>query len=500
MKPSSSNHDGNAPRPDPASWQRTLAKKLHHFFRDAIWEAPPSEESACRRQLRAFLRVLALSFRGLGQNSLFSRAAALSYASLIALGPFIAIIVSISGPFIQTDAQTQIKRGLLFIAPSLQEITRSDDGDSSTERSSAVDDLINQIVSGAEDLLNRVNTGGSKAFGAIGSLIFIWVVIQLLTSVENTLNQIWGVHQGRRWSQRVVFYWTFISLGALLGLGSTALLSASNVAGMTDWMPFGSDMARLFLALSPLLSFIILVLLLTLFYRFFPNTSVNFRPALIGSVITAGLLILNNYLSILYVHRVLSFQSLYGSVGIIPVLMIGLYFFWIVILLGGQLTYALQNVSFLTTQSAWFNISPFVRKALTLATFLMVARQFSKCLPPPSINAISNQLHVPSNLLNESISILERTGWITRVSLENAREESEGTAFRPARPLASYSLSSFQKDFENLGQSDLLTNLLQSDPLLQSYRESLRKQSEIPFWQSGLDKLLAEEGSPAART
>lgn len=494
MKPPSSKPDGNAPH------QHSPVARLRLFLQQTIWEAAPEGESAFRNWGRALLRVLALSARGLGENQLFSRAAALSYASLIALGPFIAIIVILSGSFVQTDARTQIKRGLLFIAPSLQEMARLEEGDSSTERASAIDDLINQIVSGAEDLLNRVNTGGSKAFGTLGALIFIWVVIQLLTSIENTLNQIWGVHKGRRWSQRVVFYWTFISLGVLLGLGSTALLSASNLISMTNWMPFGSDMARFFLALSPVLSFIMLALLLTLFYRFFPNTSVNFRPAFIGSLITAGLLILNNYLSILYVHRVISFQSLYGSVGIIPVLMIGLYFFWILILLGGQLTYALQNVSFLTTKSAWIGISPFVRKALTLATFLIIARQFHQCLPPPSINAISNRLHVPTNLLNEAVTILEKLGWITRVSLEDPNEESERTAFRPSRPLASYTLSHFQKDFENLGQSDLLENLLQTDPLLHSYRESLREQGETPFWQSSLAELLAREGSPAART
>ncbi len=500
MKPSSSEHDGNPAGSSQTPAQASLVARLRRYFEHEIWTPPPAGSSRLRKQGHALIRVMVLSIRGLGENRLLNRAAALSYASLIALGPLIAIIVFLSGSFVQTDAHTQIKRGLLFIAPSLQEMARLDEGEASTEKSSAIDDLINQIVAGAEDLLNRVNTSGSKAFGTIGGLIFIWVVIQLLTSVETTLNQIWGVHKGRRWSQRVVFYWTFISLGALLGLGSTALLSASNLVSMTDWMPFGSDMARLFLALSPLLSFIMLALLLTLFYRFFPNTSVNFTPAFIGSLITAGLLVLNNYLSILYVHRVISFQSLYGSVGIVPVLMIGLYFFWIFILLGGQLTYAIQNVSYLSTKSAWLDVSPLVRKALTLATFLIIARRFHQCLPAPSINAISCRLHVPSNLLNQSISILEQLGWITRVSLEETGDESERTAFRPSRPLASYTLSGFQDDFENLGQSDLLDALLQSEPLLQDYRQTLRKHGDDPFWQSSLSELLSQESSSAART
>jgi membrane protein len=468
-------------------------QRLRRFIERDIWDFGVGGDRSLQGQLRALVRVLVISARGLGENRLFSRAAALSYASLIALGPLVAIIVFLSGSFVQTDAETQIKRGLLFIAPSLQEYSRVDTSlEADPEMASAVDELITRIVEGAESMLQQVNTGGSKAFGALGALIFIWVVIQLLTTVENTLNQIWGVHKGRLWSQRVVFYWTFVSLGVLLGLGSTALLSASNLATLTDWVPFGSSMANLTLALSPLLSFFMLVLLLTLFYRFFPNTSVHFKPALIGSLLTASLLLLNNFLSILYVHRVISFQSLYGSVGIIPVLMFGLYFFWILILLGGQLTYAVQNVSYLTTRSAWITISPRSRKLLTLAAFTHIARRFRDCEPPPTIHDISSRFKVPTNLLNESASLLEKMGWITRVAIEGAREEAEGSGFRPSRPLETYTPAAFQSTVERDGQSGAMQNLPAADPILKAYTEALDQLQGDTFWETDMASLLVE--------
>ena len=474
-----------------------LGKRLHGFLTRDIWEYGVGGEPSLKGQWIAFLRILSIAWRGLIENHLLSRAAALSYSSLIALGPLVAVVVVLSSSFIRTDAETQIKRALLFISPSLQEMVTIQEGNESSEESqmaTALDTLISQIIEGAQALLGQINTSGSKTFGFIGALILIWIVIQLLTSVETTLNQIWGVHQGRPWSRRIVFYWTFISLGALLGLGSTALFSASNLMRMIDWVPFASVLGTLIVPFTPFMSFGMLVLLLTLFYRFFPNTSVAFKPALVGSLLTASLLFINNYLSILYVHRVISIQSLYGSVGIIPVMMIGLFFFWVLILLGGQLTYAVQNVRFLANQAAWQRISPLVREIVTLSAFLQIGRRFHNCEPAPSMNQISKQLHIPVNVLNESLEILEEIGWITRIAVDDGKDEMEESGYRPAKPLLSYNLSRFKTAMGEFGQSDMADSLVRADPLLEKYTKALRWHEKDELCQSSLPELF---GSPS---
>ena len=468
--------------------------RLKQFLERDIWEYGVGEDHSLKGQWVALLRILSISWKGLFGNRLFSRAAALSYSSLLALGPVVAIAVIISSSFVESNPEAQIKRALLFIAPSLQEMVTIpaeaglEAGES--EMATALDTLITQIVVGAQELMGRINTGGSKAFGLFGAFILIWVVIQLLTSIETTLNQIWGVHQGRPWGQRIVYYWTFVSLGALLGLGSTALLSASNLASLFEWVPFGQEVTGVMIRFSPLLSFLMLVLLLMLFYRFFPNTSVSFKPALVGALLTAALLFTNNYLSILYVHRVISIQSFYGSVGIIPVLMIGLYFFWIFILLGGQITYAVQNVSFLANQAAWQRISPKVRELVTLAVFLRIARNFRNCQGPPTVTDLSNELHIPVNILNECLEMLEASDWVAQARIEDERDDRESTGYRPARPLEAYDLGLFRETMENYGRSEMVGHLLREDELLQRYREILDQQRENPLFGRNLNELL----------
>lgn len=478
----------SGPQPDRAPDPASRLARIREFLKQNIWVLDGEKDLVVRGP--TLLRVLALSSHGLLENRLFSRAAALSFSSLIALGPLIAIIVLFTSSLVETDAETQIKRVLLFIAPSLQEMAIIETQQTpDSDFIHALDSLIDQIVEGAEGIIGQVNTSGSKAFGTLGAMILIWVVIQLLTSVETTLNQIWGVHQGRPWVQRIVFYWTFVTLGALLGLGSGALFSASNLAGMSSWVPYGSD---LLLALSPLLSFSMLILLLTFFYRFFPNTSVTFKAALIGSLLTGSLLFLNNYLSILYVQRVLSFQSLYGSVGIIPVLMIGLYFFWVLILLGGQLTYAVQNVDFLTNQSVWKRASPRAREFVTVATFFYISRKFLNCEPAPSLLEISRAFRIPVNIINEALNVLEDMNWINHSPLNPDREESNESGYRPTRPLQSYTLSAFKEAFEQLGNSVFMDHLVESESQLDAYQEALKWHEADPLFQEDLHSLLSK--------
>lgn len=130
------------------------------------------------------------------------------------------------------------------------------------------------------------------------------------------------------------------------------VLSVSTIIRFISDLPFGQQISGIIFWMTPLFSFMLIVLLLMAFYRFIPNTSVRWRAAIIGSVIVAVLLILNNFLTFLYIQRVISNRSLYGSVAIVPILLFGLYVFWLFILLGGQITYSVQNANYLTNSEA----------------------------------------------------------------------------------------------------------------------------------------------------
>ncbi|MCC5833666.1 MAG: YihY/virulence factor BrkB family protein [Opitutales bacterium] len=466
---------------------------VRRYLDKRLWEPMSSEGNRWEHRLRNLLRVGVICVNGMKENGLFSRAAGLSYGALMAMGPLIAIAVWISGAFVQTDAETQIKKLLLFVSPSLNEylvVEEAANGNGVGE----LDNLINQVVSGAQNLVEQINLGGSKAFGTFGAVLLIWLSIQLMTTIETTLNRIWGVSKGRPWGQRIITYWSFISLGAVLGLGSTALVSASNLAMFFEWVPFGSALTPFFIALTPVLSYLMLVALLCLFYMFFPHIRVQFKPALIGAAVAAILLIANNYLSILYIHRVVSLQSLYGSLGIIIVLMFGMYLFWVFILLGGQLSFAVQNLRFLSDQQTWKRLSPLSRELLVLAVFLNASRRFARCERAPSNEEIADQLHAPVNAVNESVSILRDFGWLSPVQL-TTEEGRDWTGYQPSIPLDKITLAEFHQRFGSSGNNDPGQRLADEDEILRRYRSESLPVDVDPFFQRSIKELIDSEES-----
>jgi membrane protein len=490
----------------------TRLRQFRNFLQHDLWRYETQSDADSTPFRIVLLRVLNLAWEGLIENQLFTRAAALSYSALIGMGPLIAIIVLISGTYLKEDAEQRLKEGLLFIAPSLsayvtventvemnpgngaanpEAINEAEPGagagtaaGAEAVRQSELDRIISQIIQGSETTLGKINTKGRSWAGIIGVFTLIFIGIQLLISIERTFNSIWGVKRGRDWTQRIVFYWTFITLGFLLGLGSTALLSASALTGMFEWLPFGATVTALFVFLSPVLSIVMLVLLLTFVYQFFPNTTVNFRPAFIGALTVAVILVAHNYLSILYVNYVIRMQSLYGSLGILLVMMAGLYSFWIFILFGAQITYAIQNVQFLTNREVWREISIRTQEAVTLAAWLSIARSFADCAPAPTASALSEKLRVPGNVVNSSLSILTDNGWVVAIR-ESDDDGLEQVNYRPAKPLERYSLRSYRETFHDHGNSRGADFVAQVDPLMEVYAKvnetRAEEDAEIPF-------------------
>jgi membrane protein len=479
---------------------------VHRYLRKDIWEFDRLKRKGIVGFIENVLRIGFVCIEGILKNGLFSRAAALCYSTLIAMGPLLAIIVIISSAFWKERPQGQIKEVLMFVAPSLRQYLSmtadpvpsdasahiaesAEAGVPSGELSNALDMLITQISEGASKLFENIDTRGKSFAGFVGAAALILVGIQLLTTIETTFNLIWGVRRGRGWGQRVVFYWTFISLGAVLGLGAFGLFSASTIASVVDIIPWGGNIEHLLLTVAPFVSFGMVVLLLFLFYQFFPNTRVKFLPALIGAICVACLLFINNISSILYINYVVRIQNLYGSVGIIPVLMVGLYFFWVFILTGGQLTYAIQNAVTLSHQQAWENISPRTRFTLTLATYLKISRAYLECQKAPTDDQLALELRVPHPAMDGSISLLEEMDCIRSVSIVNEMDAPEW-GYVPSQPLSRITLGAFMDKYEQQGGNPISNCVYNSDPVVSAYFETIRSRGIGALSEENLEAIL----------
>jgi membrane protein len=256
----------------------------------------------------------------------------------------------------------------------------------------------------------------------------------------------------------------------------------------TEWLPYDIDVASLGFVVQ-LASFGLLTVMLTLFYRVIPNTRVFWRAASIGGVVVAALLLGNQLLQLLYVKRVVLERSLYGSLAIVPVLMFGLYVFWLIVLIGAVVSYAIQNVHFRNSQAAWSTLTEATRERMTLVVFLTICRRFRDCLPPISVSHLSEMLKVPSQLLNECLNRLVRLQLVTTL---RPPPDSTGAdyLYQPARPLNRTTLFDFKTLDDNLGEDPVGASLERIDPLMAQYNAALNRLGEQEFFQKTLEELF----------
>ncbi|MDD3180161.1 MAG: YihY/virulence factor BrkB family protein [Opitutaceae bacterium] len=489
-------------------------ERLRTFWVRDIWQAASGRDHSLRGHCYALVRVISITCSGLREMHVAVRAAALSYSSLLSLGPLVALTVLISGFALGGQDPALIAHSLnriiQFIAPQVAQYERSGGSATPEARPGGIQYGQAPAIAGAQpqsgvqpvaaqsgpelvQLINHfITSSRSGTAGAVGLFTLLLIVIQLFTTVENTFNDIWGVRRGRSWLTRIVYYWTAVTLGAVLFFTSLTLLSAGAFMNVfLEKLPLGNQFAQFFAWLLPSSSVVILGLLLALFYRTVPNTRVVWRAAFIGALVVTILLFLNNYLAFLYFKRVLVNRSLYGSVGIMPILMIGLYIFWFFVLVGGQITYAIQNVHYRSSQAAWHSINEKTREGLSLLVLVLIARRFKDCAPPYSTTEISHLIRVPTQVLNESLNRLCELGLITELPPGEGRDPTEHR-YQPARPLGKISLVQFKQLFENYGESPSGEILSSVDPILQRYQDNLAAHLPQSLGEKSLDELIDE--------
>jgi membrane protein len=176
-------------------------------------------------------------------------------------------------------------------------------------------------------LINNVSVGTVGAGGFFG---LVFTSMSLMLSIENGFNRIWKVVNTRSYFHRIASYWLFITLGPLalsIGLG----IASSEKLPISKFLPNWSG------------AFALAACLLTLVYKFVPNTFVRWKFALISGFWTAVLWSLTRWGFNLYVDRFASYNKIYGSVAAVPILLFWIYLMWLMVLAGAALSATLQK-------------------------------------------------------------------------------------------------------------------------------------------------------------
>ncbi len=403
-------------------------------------------------RLERFAHLGALVIRSFVRNRCPVRAAALSYTTLLALVPLLAVAIGVTSSLLKNEGEQKIYRAIDKLVSTVMPPATLNTNDQAVSLNLSpglsvaltpanVVAETNVVAAGAGDAGGDTRAAAQKeaaqyihkfiqntrsgTLGVIGMLLLVYVAIQMLANIEDTFNDIWGVTRGRNWLLRIVLYWTTITLGPLAIVAALGLAGGSHLQTTRNLVTQMPIIVGLIFELLPL---VVLWLTFALVYQVVPNTRVRFGAACVGGVVGGSLWHLNNLFGFLYVSRVVSNSKIYGSLGLMPVFMIGLYFSWLILLFGAQVAYAFQNRAAYLQDKLAENVNQRGREFVALRLMTCIGQRFQRGLPPVTIQEISVELGIPTRLAQQVLHTLLAAQLVTEI----AGAES---AYAPARPL-----------------------------------------------------------------
>ncbi len=260
---------------------------------------------------KKFLKFL---LQRIESGTIFRVAAALSYTSLIAVVPVIAIGLAIFSAFpVFSNAKEQLQEIVLqnFVPNIEQEITQ----------------YFSEFINATAQL---------TTIGVIGIAI---TAILMLSTIENSLNFIFKVYKPRNIKTKITLYWTVITLGPLL-IG-VAMSMRGYLYALQQFMP--EDIVNSGFYIGTLLPSFFTTLSLVLLYVLVPNKKVRVIHAFIGAAIAVFMFYLLRKFFGQIISASATYKTLYGAMATLPILLVWIYCSWIVVLFGAVMTASLDE-------------------------------------------------------------------------------------------------------------------------------------------------------------
>src|SRR6516164_3912476 len=350
-------------------------------------ESRSTRQGGRLRHMRATAAAFALySLRRFNADGCFAASGALSYTTLISLVPLAVIALgSLSSFPIFAPVRDQLL-GLVL------------------------ENFVPSIGAQAAWWFRTFADSATKTT-AIGAAGIAATSILLLVTVEDQLNLIWRVTAPRPWVQRLLAYWTLITLGPLL-IGVSLSLStyfdiAARQAGfgqeVLGWFA-SSWLHGLARAVPALLEFVAL----TLLYGLIPNCAVRWRDGALGAMTaTLAIEVLKVGFAI-YIGATSFYSTVYGALAVIPIFLLWMYISWMAVLLGAVVAAALPN--WRIDEHIGKVPAGGVRLGLSLALIAALARAQRRG-ETRSTPALAAELGVATTVIDEHVKPLAEAGF-----------------------------------------------------------------------------------------
>lgn len=432
---------------------------LERHFRKDIWTKDADHTRGGRKGIFAVSRLIYMVSTGFLADHCIIRASALTFTTILSIVPLLAVAFSISKGFGLQNAD--------FFRDFLMGV--------SAGRAEVVDKILQYIA----------NTN-VKTLGWIGVGTLLITVFTTVGNVERAFNNIWGVKKGRTSWRKFTDFFSIIVICPIIVLVAASFTVAVQKLELVHEFVTNPGYDGLEKFVLKLISLALVWVGFTFVYAFVPNTRVRLRSAVAGGVVAGTLWQSAQWF---YIHWQIGFtkyNAIYGSFAQLPLFLVWLYISWIIVLLGAELSYAVQHLGSFVRRGLSENISPLSRQKVAVAALAHIAARFAAGLSPLSAAELSRALHLPEDVLTETLAACAEVGMTVPLGEEEERGYGLAVAAENIR------LADIVGVVENCGDGLSCGTVLESDtdPLFEAFARAVR---ECPA-----NVTLAEYARPAA--
>ena len=393
----------------------TITTASDFVKRLSLWTAAaPPAANGPRLALWWLLRTLVICRLELARNFLIIRASALTFTVLLSLVPVLAISTAL---YKGLGGEDQLRLAAHRYLDELDSQPKSAGG--ATEDNVAGNGAAGRSLAGDDDasVTGRLRTAIDNLFdyaekinftglGLVGFVGLLFSAVMVFGHLEDALNSIWHVRQGRSLLRKFTDYLTVLFLMPLsvnIALAAAALEKSPALAAASHkLLPF-PWLQTIFIKFLP---FIGLTLTMLLIYRIFPRARVRNGAALAGAALASVCWLTYQNICISLQIGLSNLNAIYGSFAALPLFCLWLNGALLILLIGAQFAYACQHVRAYVIAPEGKTLARRLDAALSI---MRAAQDGFTARKPPDGAAIAAMLpHVPVDLLAETIAEMER--------------------------------------------------------------------------------------------
>lgn len=370
------------------------------------------------------VKTVNLSVRTFLDRNLQRQAAALTYSTVLALVPAIALLFAIGRGF---GFQDLLSASLFQYFPAQHK-------------------ALETALSFVESYLKEASSG---IFVGVGIVVLLWTIISLLSTIEESFNSLWDVKRDRTFYQKFTDYIAIcLIVPVLLICSSGVSIFASTIVQSNTHFQFLTPLLNVLLEASPLF---LAWLAFTMSYFLIPNTKVQFKYAAISGAIGA---VAFQILQLLFVNGqiyVSKYNAIYGTFAFLPLLLVWLQLSFLIVLYGCVLCYSMQNIFAFNFLGDVKRVSPDYHRKVVLIVAAVIYSRFKAGLPPLSRSGISTLYDLPLRMVGDIADALKNAGIVYYVQLPD-----DTTGYAPAMDTAELSVQRLFTELDALGDTDFI--------------------------------------------